>query len=170
MNNKEITLIVFNTINIRGICIKLGIYQNISDIEQMIYEIILKYDNGKLNNIYNNGALLSFVYICVRNITLSNSKNEWKSLRPLGDDIEQYDILNEDNDKNDMLDWLDKYFIDILNKENKNDDIDKLILYFKYRKGWTLTDASKKLQLSRNMINNYIQQAKTQIKKDFNNK
>ena len=167
MTNQEVVLNVYNNINIKGICIKLGVYQNIDDIESMVYEIILKYDTDKLNNIIKNGALLSFVYICVRNISSSSSKNEWNMLKSHHNDVND-NIQVYDNTDNDMVEWLEKYFLDILQKQDKKDDIDKLILYYKYIKKWTLTETAKNLQLSRNMVNNYIQQAKSSIKKDFN--
>jgi len=182
MSNAEICLIVYNTINIKGICVKQGIKRDYNDIQQIVYEIILTYDNEKMNNVNNNGALLSFVWLIIRNQISKNRKSEWKMLNEHNElnntDLLKYDIRNELNEydyyKESMLLFIEeeyrtKYYktISRMSYGEQNYYIDKLLLKNKVLKRWTLDQMRDKFGVSRNTINNSIQNSKEELRKRF---
>ena len=178
MTNNEIVLIIYNSINIPGICYKLGIRKDIDDIQQIIYDIILHYDNNKLNNIYKNGALLSFVYICIRNQITNNKKGEWYMLN--SSEYIEWDIEIDDDDydqeKENKLQFIEDEFktiyfntIDKMSYKEKNEYVQKLLFKNKILKKWTLNDMRDKFKMSRNVVNNIIQNCKKSIKTKYEN-
>jgi len=176
MTNQEICLIVYKKINIKGICIKLGMYQNTEDIQQIVYEILMNYDNKTLNEIYNNKALLSFVYKCVKN---NKTQGEWKSIyvkERKQHFLEETDEMTDEkeiyNSKLDYLDYIYSYENIIksgMTEVEKSNLLNILFLKKKIIGGYTLSQMAKKYKVGRNYMNNCIQNGKRQIKEWYDN-
>lgn len=171
MTNQEIVLIVYNTINIKGISYKLG-YKDFDEIEQTIYDIILHYNNKKLNDINNNGFLLTFIYITIRNqIIYLKRKNNFVELK-----IELMDD-DDENTKEDILKFIDDEFKYVSHQElirmNFDDQtyyMKKLLFKNKILKKWTLDDMRDQFKISRNVINDTIQNTKKELRINYANR
>ncbi len=176
MNNNELCIKVYETINIKGICYKLGINRNVEDIEQIVYEIILNLSVEKNNSIVENGALLSFVYMIVRNQITKNPKSEWLMLKNTDEITENLQIIEDEYDwlKEDKLQFIEREFstkrrnkIEYLNQEEQEYEINKIIIKNKITKKWSLTEMKDRLQISRNTLNNCIQNGKKEVLKRY---
>lgn len=176
MKNSEIVLKVYNEIKIKGICYKLGIYRDQNDIEQIVYDILLHYDNTKLNNIVDNGALLSFVYIVIRNQISNNPKSEWAILNH--NETSQPDIPNEEIDEeyDRKMTFIEEQFnvcddsdIESMSDEQQLKFVKKLLLKNKIIRGWSYTEMHKRLNMSRNSINDICQSVKKELKNEYKN-
>jgi hypothetical protein len=176
MSNDEICLIIFNNINIKGICYKLRIHRDIDDIEQIVYDIVLHYDNLKLNDVYSNGALLSFVFRLIKNQRNIKDKTEWSMLQEYSRLPHNYEVEDEefDSEKENKLNYIEKEFelktpkeIVRMSLDEQDYYTDKLLLRYKIMKKWTLSKMSKDFGLSRNKINDCIQSVKKELRKRY---
>lgn len=176
MTNQEICLYVYQNINIKGICFRIGIRRDVDDIEQIIYDIILHYPNKQINDVYQNGALLSFVWKCVFNQIDRNPKSEWLMLNEYLPLNEKYDIPQEDfnQEREDKLQFIEEEFKSIGSDEIKRMRykeqqyyIGKELLKNKIKKGWTLDKMKVKFGVGRNSINNCLQSTKKELKEKY---
>ena len=176
MSNNEICLFVYHNYNIKGICYKLGVKRDINDLEQIVYDIILHYDNYKLNKIFYNGAMLSFIFRCTVNQLSVKDKTEWTMLDEYCDFNESMDVIENDYDmeKEDMLRFIDIEFRNIsqsrlskMSNEERKYYVEKLLLKNKVLRNWTLDDMKDKIGIGRNSINDLIQNAKKELKQNY---
>lgn len=166
MTNSEIVLYVYKNINIKGIVYKLK-GTDPEEICQITYEILLNYNNDKLNNIYNNGALLSFVYIICRN-QISNLKRV--KFEELTDDIQDY----YEQEINNKLKFIEDEFkvvyqstINKMTEDEKQYFVKKLILKNKIKNNWTLTEMKNIMGISRNTLNDIVVSIKKELKQKY---
>lgn len=166
MTNNQIVLYIYNNININGIVYKLN-GKDPDEISQIVYEVVLKYDNDKLNNIFNNGALLSFVYIICRN-QISNLKRV--KFEELDNDIEE-ELEEESNNK---LKFIEDEFkvvyqstINKMTEDEKQYFVKKLILKNKIKNNWTLTEMKNIMGISRNTLNDIVVSIKKELKQKY---
>lgn len=173
MTNNEVIMHIYKNINIKGICFKLGA-NDLDEIQQEVYERILRYDNGKLNSIFNNGAMLSFVYITTRNCIYEESR----ALKRVEEYVEN-EYMDEpyDDTIEDMYKFLDEEFKTVqavtVNRMTYDEQvyfINKMMLKHKIYKKLTLDDIKDKFNISRNLANDCIQNAKKQLRDKYNKK
>jgi hypothetical protein len=166
MTNNQIVLYIYNNININGIVYKLN-GKDPDEISQIVYEVVLKYDNDKLNNIFNNGALLSFVYIICRN-QISNLKRV--KFEELDNDIEE-ELEEESNNKLKFIeDEFKVVYQSTINKMTENEKqyfVKKLILKNKIYNNWTLTEMKNIMGISRNTLNDIVVSIKKELKEKY---
>lgn len=179
MSNNEICLFIFNNINIKGICFKLGIKRDFDDIQQIVYEIVLKYDNKKLNMMHGYGALLSFVYIIIRNQVSKNPNSEWKMLNCYEELKENFEMIDEgyDFNKEDRLQFIELEFKDVkrikieyMNEKEKTYMVNKILLKNKIKRNWTFDEMEEKLEVHRNTLYKCVKSAKTELLKKYENR
>lgn len=178
MTNNEIVVFINTHYNIKGICFKLGIRRDTDDIEQILYERLLMYNNTELNRIYNVGALLSFVYITVRNISLYKGNNDWTSLQTnydvITDEIDYEDFGEYDYEKERKLQFIDAEYKTTYMKEIMKMDYYhqlyytyKLLLRYKINRKWSLNYISRKFQIPKKKVANLIKDIKQELRNNY---
>ena len=168
MTNNEIFFEVWNNINIRGICVKNNCYNDIDEIEQMVYYTILNYDNKKLNQIHKRGALLSFCYRTTTNI-ISNKYNYNNRFV----DIYDFEFWDEDENDNEKFDWLMEQIsttpqqVEGMTIGEQNKTARKLLLGFKYKQGLTNKEMAEKFGMSRTYMGKLLRRGIEDIREDW---
>lgn len=150
------------------------------DLEQYIYEELLKYDNEKLNYLKEHNLLKPFIMKMIL-----NQRNYYRSVYNLY--FRQFnklnivdDILNEDDikvkeekeEKYDTIDYLfyDKYDLNNYSGYTINDKFNysSLEIYKHYvKKEHSYTSLSNSLNISRGTVAKLISHAKYLIKKEY---
>lgn len=177
-SNNYIVTVVHDHINIEGISRTFGVYDNIEDLKQIVYLRMLNYDNIKLNNVFQNGALLSFVYSMTRNII--QHKSEF-SLDKNPSEINFSMIDNFDVENTDEYDYDKEMKIRYVENALKKTRIDK-ISDTNYRKlneeamkqvfkekmnGNTFKELSEKYQISVSVLKNVVKDYKYFLKVNY---
>lgn len=130
MTNNEIVIEVYKTYKVKQMVKKLitnsSIDGSCDDLEQIIYIVLLKMDNKKLNMLYKYNELKKWINQIIKN-QRNYYKNEYQTCRLkehiMLDEEHEEDINNSIKEHDYKLDWLDselnKYDWDRLNDEDE---------------------------------------------------
>lgn len=192
MTNSEIVINLYNSGIVKNIILNKNYNKTGNeDLEEMIYLKLLKMNNFKLNFMNLDDYILKYVTRIVRN-QICDNRHEYGKQYKLEDNIQIEDYINyndiEDKDCRESLEYEEEYQkkLDFImeqfekydasnyfdNKRDKKRQRTYAIFHkyiLKSRKLSTITFA-KNLGLSRQTLFNYINYAKNELLKDWNNK
>lgn len=181
MTNNEIVIWVYNNVDIdrfiKKVIDRTYMEKTNEDLKQYIYMKLLEYDNTKLNDLYNNKVLSQFIMGMIL-----NQRNYYKSyynkyLRYNDFDISELEIDIEeeeyDIERDKKIEFISKELTKYRGKRKKltkeqEDEMIRLQFYYIYiKRGVTLIELSKRLDMNYRTVLRIIRSAKEIIKSNY---